>query len=92
MASIIYNKKTIVSQGFNSRKTHPLTLKFGKHSDAICIHAELAALIGAKQDVTGMNMAVARVLKNGTPALAKPCEGCFRAIISYGIADVIWTL
>lgn len=80
--------------GFNSRKTHPLAKRFGRHEDAICLHAEIDAIrncLRCGDDPEGGTMYVARVLKNGKPALAKPCEGCQRAIVAFGIRDVFWT-
>lgn len=91
MAAVIYDRRSLISYGVNSRKTHPLQAKFGKHDQAICLHAEIAALANARQSVEGMVMYVARAYKDGSPGLAKPCKGCERALIEFGIADVEWT-
>lgn len=91
MAAIITDGKRIVSTGFNSRRTHPLAARFQRNPAALCIHAELAAIVNAREPIAGMTMYVARVLKSGEPALAKPCVGCERAIAAFGIKDVTWT-
>lgn len=41
----------------------------------------------------GCSLFVARVLKDGSPSLAKPCLGCQRALIHFGInwENVSWT-
>lgn len=80
--------------GYNQLKSHPLQAKFGRNDRAIYLHAEIDAIVKATrlgywlEDAT---MYIARVLKDGTPALAKPCEGCQRALMHFGIKDVIWT-
>lgn len=90
---------------WNSYKTHPLQAKFGSNEQSIHQHCELAVIIKAirclsKQagshysditDLGGFRMAVARVLKDGTPALARPCIGCQRALEAFSIKDVEWT-
>ena len=86
----------LLAIGYNQRKTHPLAKKFGKNSEAIYLHAEVDAIINAVRvwgiaALRGSTLKVARVLKNGTPALAKPCEGCQRAIIAFEIGEVEWT-
>jgi len=82
--------------GMNRRKTHPLAKRFGKNSEAIFLHAEVDAIVKAvaiygAEGVRGSTLRVARALKDGSPALAKPCEGCQRAIIAFEIEEVEWT-
>jgi pyrimidine deaminase RibD-like protein len=91
MAALIYDKKRVVSYGLNQKKTHPLQARFTKHPEALCIHAEIAALANARQSVEGMVMYVARVNRRGEPRLAKPCKGCASAIIEFGLGNVEWT-
>lgn len=92
--------------GLNSYRTHPLQAKFGTNSKCIHIHAELDAIIQAIRchgrqlgkhysDVTnlsGYSMFVARVLGNGTPGIALPCVGCQRAIQTFNIKHIEWTI
>lgn len=92
--------------GWNTYKTHPLQKKFGMNEESVHLHAELAAINGiirwkaklcgknydSVTDLSDYKMTIARVLKDGTPAMAMPCEGCQRAIIHYGIRDVKWTI
>lgn len=97
MAAVIADKRGIViGTGANSRKTHPLAKKYGKHPEALCLHAEIAAIKDALREIgpdefSDYTLYVARVLKDGTPALAKPCIGCARAILEFGIGNVEWT-
>ena len=97
MAAVITDRKgNIVGWGMNSRKTDPLAKKYGKHPEALCLHAEIAAIKDALKEIepwqfTSCTLYVARVLKDGTPALAKPCIGCRKAIVEFEIGNVEWT-
>lgn len=83
--------------GYNQTKTHPWMVKYGHRS--LCIHAEIDALLQyhrygpseAPGRLKGSAIYVARVLKNGRPALSKPCLGCARALAAFGVEHVEWT-
>lgn len=92
MAAVIADGKRVVSIGLNSRKTHPLAARYGRNPEALCIHAEIAAIASARESVDGMTMYIARVRKDGHPALAKPCIGCAMALAAFGISDVHFTV
>jgi tRNA(Arg) A34 adenosine deaminase TadA len=96
MAAIIVKRKKIIATGMNSRKTHPLQAKFGENPFKICQHAEIAAIINAlrnydEEELRGAQIYVARVAKNGSATLAKPCKGCSEALAVYGIEGVHYT-
>lgn len=104
-ASILYRKDGLQFCGLNSYRTHPLQAKFGINEESVHIHSEISAIVQATRwlarragksynsvdDLSEFSLAVARVLKNGTVAMAKPCSGCQRAIIAYNIKEVEWT-
>ena len=81
--------------GFNSHKTHPLQARFGRNEKAVCLHAEVDAIVKATRaghtDLSSFSMYVARVLKDGSPALSKPCKGCQDALMSFNVKHVDWT-
>ena len=81
--------------GMNSRKTHPLQARFGRNRDAIHLHAEIDAIVKAVRaghtDLSSFTMYVARVFKNGQPALSKPCKGCQDALMFFNVKHVEWT-
>lgn len=96
MAAIIAKGKNILGQGMNSRRSHPLQKLFSKSDLKIALHAEISAIIDAlrhfeESEIKGATIYVARVLKNGQRAKAKPCEICQRALKAYGIDAVMWT-
>lgn len=94
LAAILVTKDGEEFYGFNSRKTHPLAAKFGKNKAAICLHAEVDAIrrcLQSGKEVQDSSLFVGRVLRDGSTAIAKPCEGCQRAIVAFGIKQVEWT-
>ena len=96
MGAIIVKDRFVIGSGMNSRKSHPLQYAFSQSHLKIALHAEIAAIVDAlrnneKDDLQGATIYVARVLKNGSRAIAKPCATCERAIKAYGIEAVYWT-
>jgi len=89
LGAVIFRKNQIISLGFNKNKTHPLPNRYNKHGT---IHAEVDAILHADPDLlSGSSILVCRHLKNGSPAMAKPCKMCERILFDFGIRDVYWT-
>lgn len=84
-------RKRILAFGFNNYKTHPLQKQYARNPASLCLHAEIDAIARLGHQAKGADLYVARVLKNGTPAMAKPCQGCVRAIAAFGIRNVYYT-
>lgn len=55
------------------------------------IHAEIAAL-NQVEDARGCILYVARTLRDGTPAMSKPCADCEAEIIRRGVKKVVFTI
>jgi len=99
LASCIVYKNQVVSFGFNRLKSHPFQKKFGRNSDSIFLHAETDAIRNAlKQldidDLKKSTLYVCRVKKINKKycwGLAKPCEGCTRAIATFNIKTVYYS-
>lgn len=95
VASSIYYKNTLISIGFNQKKSHPLQAKHGRF---IFLHAEIHAIINALNSSFDINMFkkctiyIARYKKSTEWGLSKPCEGCESAITYFGCREVIYTL
>lgn len=100
LGAILTVRQHVVALGTNyNPKSHPIAKIFGKNNDAIYPHAELSCILNAvRRDFDDWHKAtlwVARVVMiNGVfqTALARPCDGCWRAIEHYGIGKVVWTI
>lgn len=101
-ASLVY-KNDIVAFGINSLKTHPIQAKYGQNPLSIHLHAEIDCIKNATrvikpEDFEKTTLYVAR-MKFTEPhklsmvqGIACPCVGCQKAIMSFGIPRVIYTL
>lgn len=100
-AAIVYRNK-IISIGINSMKSHPLQAKYGKNEHAIFLHAEIAAIKNALRETSVEELSrceiyIARIKKPSQFSLeygwglAKPCEGCARAIAEFGLKKTVYT-
>lgn len=95
MAAVLFDKRHIAGVGLNSRKTDPFQKRFAKNPLSVCLHAEIACIKNALRhysvdDLPRMTMVVARVKRDGTSGSSKPCCGCARALIEFGINNVIY--
>lgn len=96
MAAVLTYDNYYTFIGYNQYKTHPLQARYGYNKDAIYLHAEIDAIrqaVAYLQDdnLCRYSMYVARILANGTTALAKPCSGCTKAIKEFNIKYLEWT-
>lgn len=98
-AAVVYKNK-IVSIGYCRYHSHPFQKKFGSNNKAIYLHAEIDAILKAKAkrvDLSKCSMYVARVKRSYSNSnafifgLAKPCEGCQKAIKFEGLKDVYYS-
>lgn len=86
--------------GTNKMKTHPLQQRFAKNMEAVFLHAEIDAIVSflREQPIYELNrydLYVCRVRWEGRQQLwgnSKPCLGCRRAIESFDIRSVFYTL
>jgi len=93
LAAVIVRGGKIISVGRNKSKMHVYTTYVAHHQNVASTHAEIDAIFRARKkiDLTGADMYVARVLRNGTCAMAAPCEMCQKVIRRYGIRRVFYT-
>jgi len=92
LGAVITNRKgTIISSGVNVRKTHPVQARHARfiNPDACFLHAEISALVKCREKPH--TLYVARILRDGTTALAKPCPICQLAIKEAEIDTVVYT-
>lgn len=88
IGAVIYKGNKAISVGFNKKKSHPV---FANEDRFYSLHAEMGAIINAKQDLTGCSIYVYREYKDGSPALAKPCHLCMPSIIEAGITKIYYS-
>jgi deoxycytidylate deaminase len=101
VVAAIVNRKTIVSFGFNQRKTHPLQAKYAKNEHAIFLHAEIDAIRKAMKrgvDLSKCDLYIMRAKHTGPKrrdpvacAMARPCAGCQRAIADMGLRTIYYS-
>lgn len=103
LAAAVVHKKSIVALGLNSYKTHPLMSRYGKNDQSVFLHAEVDAIKNALRVISPDELArcelyvyrVKRAAQYSTrwiTGLARPCEGCMRAIEAFGLQGVYYTL
>ena len=87
LGCVIVNKNKVIAMGHNSLKTHPRSPSFYKF-----LHAETHALIkSGRKELKGSDVYVARKLKNGNSALARPCIDCEKALLEAGVENIYFT-
>lgn len=103
LAASIVQYNSVIAYGISQYKTHPLQSRFSSNSEAISLHAEICAIKNALRtinlsDLSKCTLYIARSKyfdqdrTSVIPGLAKPCSGCMRAIATFGIKKVIYTL
>jgi len=94
LGAVLAYRNQVMSTGHNNMaRTHPLQQKYAKdRSFALGLHAEVDACLGiTKDDLLGADIYVARILKNGRVAMAKPCAVCVKFMLDVGIKRVYYT-
>lgn len=86
LGAVITRGNKIISLGFNKNKTHTKSNHAWKR-----LHAELSAIIKARQDLTNCSIYVYRETKNGDLGMARPCPSCMEAIKESGITQVYYS-
>ena len=99
LGAVIVHKHRIVSSGYKSlTRCHPIQAKLDteKYGEA-CPgkrHAEIDAifpLLKNGSNYSGAVIYVARILKNGNIAMARPCSSCEKLIRQLGIKKMYYT-
>jgi deoxycytidylate deaminase len=89
--AIIVKNGKIVATGINRAVNNPFQVEFPKLQAGL--HAEVAALNACrKTDLTGATIYVARVARDGSQVMSKPCINCQKALIARGVKKVYYTI
>jgi len=96
LAACLLYKGDFVSIGTNKFKSHPFQAKYSKHHEAIYLHAETDAIKNALRilstdELSRCTMFICRIKQDGSYGLAKPCDGCMKAIATFNIKNVLYT-
>lgn len=97
LAAICVDRKgKVLGKGTNSyTRTHTLQRHFailaGLPEEKMFLHAEVQALLRSK-DKQVHTLYVARLLKDNSEGLAKPCPACIEALKAFGVQKVVYTL
>jgi len=102
IAAAVVIKNDIISLGHCQKRTHPFQARFAKNPEAIYLHAETNAISNAlnhipRRDLEKATLYIRRVklpTKDDiafVDGMAKPCTGCMRAIIAFGIKKVVYS-
>lgn len=85
VGAALFERRKLVSIGWNTRKTHPACPTFSRH-------AEFSVLLGVpKSVVVGATVFVARVTRRGLVRMAKPCETCQVWLRAAGVKKVYFS-
>lgn len=98
-AIFVGNKK--VSSGYNQYRTDPFQAKYGRNEQSIFLHAEIHAIKKALkrlsvEDLRNCSLYIVRAKRQNhrgpfVYGLAKPCIGCYRAIVEFGLKNVFYS-
>jgi len=86
LGAVIVKGSQPIGLGFNKLKTTPKSTHPWR-----AIHAETAAILNAKTDISGCDIYIFRENKNGEMAMSKPCTYCHLMLVEAGIRRVYYT-
>ena len=103
IAACLVHRNEMISFGINQMKTHPFQAQFSKNKDSIFLHAETDCIKNALREIdvdelSRCTLYICRMKyqthekKRFVYGLAKPCPGCERAIATFNIKSVYYTL
>jgi deoxycytidylate deaminase len=88
LGAVVVKQKKIIGRGWNSIRHH----KWSKYYEYSCsCHAESAALLDCSATLRGFHLYVARINKDCSPRLSRPCQSCLRIMRDMGGKQVTYT-
>ena len=88
MAAVLTKSGRTLNTANNQPKNNPNTS--GVPINRCSTHAEVA--VTRATDARGSTIYIARIGRNGEPALAKPCRACQQHMHDLGVKRAIWTI
>ena len=93
IGAVLLKKSKVIATAVNlEKKSHPLQAKLAKRvglCEKIYLHAEVSALIKAREDAD--TIVVARVDNQGRLRNSKPCPICSFALEQEGVSNIYYT-
>lgn len=89
--AVVVKSGRVVGTGFNKSRNHPNVIMEGRHRIDCGYHAEAVAIREAGEKARGATIFVARINRNGSDLLSKPCDNCQKLIEESGVKNVIFT-
>lgn len=86
LGCVLVRGSRVLGLGHNMLKTHPKSPHEFKS-----IHAEFMAVLNSGTDLKGATAYIFRQQKNGTPAISRPCEDCWRYLMECGVKEVVYS-
>lgn len=99
-ATFIFDKKRLVSIGYNDYKKHHPYHKVGKYigyksnpeNYQPCLHSEISAILKlGEEDLSRYSFVNVRIDGNNKIALAKPCPNCERVLRQTGFKKLFYS-
>ena len=88
LCALVVDKNRVISVGYNSPKTHPISSETVQQQ----LHAEMDAVLRAGEEaLIGAEVIIARCKPSGKPGLAKPCSVCEGVLRRAGVRRVFYT-
>jgi deoxycytidylate deaminase len=95
-------RNDIISTGYCQKRTHPFQARYSKNPDSIYLHAETNAISNSlnhigKDVLAKATLYIHRVKHPGRGSgewidgMARPCPGCMRAILAFGLKKVVYS-
>lgn len=93
LGAVLANRRDVLSIGWNQMdRTHPAQLSTydsRRQGWVPGLHAEVHACLGFEQAPRGSSLWVARITRDGQPALAAPCDLCL-SYLSHLKVERVW--
>ena len=90
MSAVIMRRGRIIGMGYNKLKTQG-----AKYPNLFSCHAEIVAIINSKpykNDLRGTDIYIYRETVDKIPAMARPCNTCYGAILESGISRIFYSI
>ena len=89
LGAVLFKKKQVINAKTNTGKPAEILREFTSFP---LLHAETNCVVSHGFDnCSGLDLAIARVHKNGDLSMARPCETCMKVIKKVGIRRIYWT-